>query len=121
MMRVLNDVYIETIAMDDEVTTRAKSILTEFVENKFFPEMRELSKAIFQRIYYSGSFYDGLRVGEATEFDLNVVFDLPFYEDDFDLVKTTHADAKVFKVIPGSAVYCTKKTFEQLMPSTHPR
>ncbi|XP_066913599.1 cyclic GMP-AMP synthase-like receptor [Clytia hemisphaerica] len=62
-----------------------------------------------------------LRVGAATEFDLNVVFKLPFYRGDFDLVTTSHEDALIFNVVPGSAVYCTKKTFDQLMPSTHPR
>lgn len=31
---------------------------------------------IFQRIYGTGSYFDGLRVKSATEFDLNLLLDL---------------------------------------------
>lgn len=31
----------------------------------------------FNRITYVGSFFDGLRVSEATEFDLNVILKIP--------------------------------------------
>ena len=32
---------------------------------------------LYQEMAYSGSYWDGLRVKEATEFDLNIVFKLP--------------------------------------------
>ena len=103
-MEVLNDVYVETISMDDQVTKRAKAVVHGFVEDWFIETMKETDNnfnAIFQRISYVGSFYDGLRVGEATEFDLNVVFRLPFnIVGDFDLVKTNCEDAKFFGVKP---------------------
>ena len=42
---------------------------------------------LFQKIYHTGSFYDRLRVGQATEFDLNIVLKMPFGETFLEVSK----------------------------------
>ncbi|GFS66200.1 cyclic GMP-AMP synthase [Trichonephila inaurata madagascariensis] len=37
----------------------------------------EAFKNLFQGYYYTGSYFEGLRVSEATEFDVNTVFSIP--------------------------------------------
>ena len=76
--RVLNDVYNENkeIQLDDHVTMIAKKIVEVVVKNRLINKMKdvdELFKSCYQNIDHCGSFYDGLRIGEATEFDLNLV------------------------------------------------
>lgn len=37
----------------------------------------------FRHFFLTGSYFEGLRVKEATEFDVNVAFDFPFCQDDY--------------------------------------
>lgn len=37
----------------------------------------ELFKALYERLFYGGSYYDGLRVGHPEEFDLDLLLRLP--------------------------------------------
>ena len=39
-------------------------------------EEDEVFDKLFKEVHHTGSFYDGLRVGNAKEFDLNLVFDM---------------------------------------------
>ena len=72
----------------------------------------KLFRSCFQDIYYSGSYYDGLRITEPTEYDLNVILRLPFnYISDLE-----------FKKIDNT--YCQmslSKDFHRVMPASHPR
>lgn len=36
-----------------------------------------LFKGLYDKLFYGGSYYDGLRVGRPEEFDLDVLFRLP--------------------------------------------
>lgn len=125
MIQVLTDVYAETISLDDDVSKRAKQIVTEVVKDTFINAMREedvLFRSLYRDIFYTGSFYDGLRVGEATEFDLNVVLRLPFcYGNDFCYYDKNSSVGETFGVVPGYALLCSKKSFNLLMPRTHDR
>ena len=38
-----------------------------------------LFDAMFRRVFYGGSYYDGLKVGDPGEFDLDLLLDLPRY------------------------------------------
>lgn len=40
-------------------------------------EKDELFKLLFRRIFYGGSYYDGLKVGKPEEYDLDILFFLP--------------------------------------------
>lgn len=40
-------------------------------------EKDELFKTMFERIFYGGSFYDGLKVAKPEEYDLDLVLNLP--------------------------------------------
>lgn len=46
---------------------------------KAMKEGDPLFKLLYQRRVYTGSYYDGLRITEANEFDLNLVLRLPFF------------------------------------------
>jgi hypothetical protein len=45
----------------------------------------DLFKMLYRKIVWSGSFYDGLKIDEADEFDLNVVFKFPFPQDKLEV------------------------------------
>ncbi|XP_023241922.1 uncharacterized protein LOC111640160 isoform X1 [Centruroides sculpturatus] len=63
-----------------------------------------LFKSVYKRIYYTGSYYDGLRVKNATEFDLNLVLAFP---KNMDLeIRTTNS--------PPSFCTCKLKNKESL-------
>jgi hypothetical protein len=62
-------------------------------------EVDPLFKALFREIYHSGSYYDGLRVGDPREFDLNLLLDLSIFKDYFIVEKCDEA--------PGADAYHT--------------
>ena len=53
----------------------------------FMKEVDSLFKVMFRNIYYTGSFFDGLRIENPDEFDLNIVLDLKLPKQSFQLVK----------------------------------
>ncbi|XP_050030595.1 cyclic GMP-AMP synthase-like receptor isoform X2 [Dermacentor andersoni] len=80
----------EALSKDNNITERNKSILNKVLKN-LCEEMKEdrLFALIFKRLYYTGSSYEGLRIRQADEFDINLVMKLPVQEDDFKLVAET--------------------------------
>ena len=79
---VLNTIYREVIPIsDDEARRRNVQLVKENVCSELINDMKELSplfRELFMKIDYTGSYWDGTRVSEATEFDINVVLKLPF-------------------------------------------
>jgi len=75
-------------------------------------DLMKLEDALFACLYqetaYSGSYWDGLRVKEATEFDLNIVLKLPCQ---FKMEKGRPAYARL---------YLDKPSLNQLIERTHP-
>ncbi|XP_076350516.1 cyclic GMP-AMP synthase-like receptor isoform X2 [Tachypleus tridentatus] len=45
-------------------------------------EKDPLFKVLYQKNYYTGSYYEGLRVAEASEFDVNLILKFPFKSED---------------------------------------
>nr|CAD7401829.1 unnamed protein product [Timema poppensis] len=61
-----------------------------------------LFDAIFQRLCGAGSYFDGLRVGKATEFDMDVVVKLPIDYKQIELSLKKSGPAMTLKItIPG--------------------
>ena len=82
------DFYQQHIPLNKEVTERAITVV-EFIKEEFIPKLRE-SDSLFNHmygdeIYYGGSFYDRLRITEATEFDLDVILELPIPKKEMKL------------------------------------
>lgn len=48
----------------------------EIVENRL-RETNALFKALFQRTFYGGSFYDGLKICKPDEYDLDLLLKIP--------------------------------------------
>ena len=72
------------------MTFKAKRIVEQFIRKKLIDAMKEvdsLFKVMFRNIYYTGSFFDGLRIENPDEFDLNIVLDLKLPKQSFKLVK----------------------------------
>ena len=72
-------------------------------------------------MFYAGSFYDGLRAGEATEFDLNLVLSLPFCLNDLEVCDVDSQDAQTYDVVPGYAVLSSGKSFKEMLYPNHQR
>ncbi len=81
---VLMQVYQKDVALDDDLTKNCRKTVTEFMLC-FLESMKQtdpLFNLLFKnQVFYGGSYYDNLKIGEATEFDLNIVIRLPFNED----------------------------------------
>ena len=72
------------------MTLKAKRIVEQFIRKKLIDAMKEvdlLFKVMFRNIYYTGSFFDGLRIENPNELDLNIVLDLKLPKQSFKLVK----------------------------------
>ena len=55
-------------------------------------ESDELFKTLYQQVYFSGSYYDGLKIGKPDEFDLNLVIDKTPFKDLITLVEGSQGD-----------------------------
>ena len=97
--------------------------MQDFVENVLIDEMKNIDKCfkgLFQKTIITGPFYDGLKVADCTEFELGVVFNLPFFGGHFEVLKTESKESDRLDIQPGSVIFWTDKTFQELLPANHP-
>ena len=84
----LEALYRRKVKIDEGEKQRYRRILNFLLED-VVSKMRETSKtfnALFSKIYYGGSFFDGLKVGSTDqEFDLNIIF--KWSEEDLEVVR----------------------------------
>nr|XP_022917144.1 cyclic GMP-AMP synthase-like [Onthophagus taurus] len=75
---VLQKINSQCISFSVEVEKRNNKILKDVLD-KFVVELKKdpLFKVLYQRVFYGGSFYDNLKVGQPDEFDLDLLFVLP--------------------------------------------
>ena len=76
-----DELYKDNCPLDKERSKRAKGVVKQCIEKTFLSKMKELDGLfgnLFLEIYHAGSFYDGLRIVEPTEFDLNIILKMPF-------------------------------------------
>ncbi|XP_044252321.1 cyclic GMP-AMP synthase-like [Tribolium madens] len=81
MENILTDINRRFISLPEEDVRGNKQIL-ESVLRTFVDVMKTqdpLFEALFRRVFYGGSFYDGLRVGKPVEFDLDLLLHIPTY------------------------------------------
>ena len=111
---VLDDIRKKHLNLNGEQVAKNNKLLKNFVD-QFIDRMAKESKlfrSCFQNIYYSGSYYDGLRITQPTEYDLNIILRLPFnYLSDleFELKGNTYCEMSL------------SKEFHRVMPASHPR
>ena len=78
--RVINLIYQQTIPISNSTEKQENvGLVLDSMEQliKLMKQEDPLFACLYQEMAYSGSYWDGLRVKEATEFDLNIVFKLP--------------------------------------------
>ncbi|XP_077546729.1 cyclic GMP-AMP synthase-like receptor [Haemaphysalis longicornis] len=92
----LNQVHV-TLSKDDETTKRNRAVVDDVLEVliKHMKEQDPLFSKAFKRITYTGSSFEGLRIREADEFDVNLIISLPIRNDEF----------KLAAVLPGFVSY----------------
>ncbi|KAG0444188.1 hypothetical protein HPB47_014068 [Ixodes persulcatus] len=75
---------------------------------------------LFKRLEYTGSFYDGLRIKKADEFDINLVLNLPFEKDEFtcsnDLLSNPNVLSSLIAVYVCNARVASWYTSASLCP-----
>lgn len=77
MARTLIQIYNEHVKIDKAVTVVYKKVLDIVLKNVIdnMKQQSPIFDELYSRIYYTGSFYDGLKIGSTEqEFDLNIVF-----------------------------------------------
>ena len=78
--RVINLIYQQTIPISNSTEKQENvGLVLDSMEQliKMMKQEDPMFACLYQEMAYSGSYWDGLRVKEATEFDLNIVFKLP--------------------------------------------
>ena len=79
--RLLEDLYIRKIKLDDAQDRKCQNVLDKVLQAVVLDKAREKSaefNELFREIYYGGSYYDHLKVNSTDfEFDLNIVFRIP--------------------------------------------
>ena len=80
LVTILNEILKKKGKLNESLVKENNAILKDFLET-FLAAMKScdpLFKLLFQKIYFTGSFYSDLRVSRPDEYDLNVVLKFPF-------------------------------------------
>lgn len=82
----LNQVHV-ILSKDEETTKNNRAIVDTVLEAlvKHMKKVDPLFSKAFKRITYTGSSFEGLRIREADEFDVNLIIILPIRDDEFEL------------------------------------
>eukprot|EP00794_Sanderia_malayensis_P000177 gene177-790_t len=110
---VLHEIYQEDLKLNREKTQELTGIFNRFIDYflKTMKQVDPLFNLLFKNnIHYGGSYYDGLRIGEATEFDLDIILRFPFQED---IVFDTSS-------VPGNVYVGLSRPVDQLIPMNNP-
>ena len=97
-------------------------MVEQFVKKAFISQIKELDglfDVLYSHIYHGGSYYDGLRITEPTEFDLNAILKMPF---DKNLIKLEFGNgtsipfgfAKYYCISPPEKVTTSPKMTKNL-------
>eukprot|EP00794_Sanderia_malayensis_P000178 gene178-791_t len=118
---VLNEIYRKDVKLDPEQTQQLTGIFNNFLD-LFCQTMKQvdpLFNLLFKNnIYHGGSYYDGLRIGEATKFDLNIILRFPF-QHSFIIFDTSSITFDTSSV-PGYAFVGLSRPVDQLVPRHDP-
>ena len=74
---ILENIYVEEVKLDEEAKHESNKII-EFIREVLIRKMCEnngLFNAMYRELYYTGSSYDGLKISEPDEYDLNLILD----------------------------------------------
>ena len=100
--KILQEINEKHIKLKGEDISKSNQIV-DFVKNVVIVQMCQvdpLFSAIYQKLYFTGSFYDGLKVGEPEEFDLNLVLEPKLPKGTFEIVRdsTCHPSFMLFQI-----------------------
>lgn len=115
LKHILKEFNNNRVKVSDDDRKKNMAILQDIVLDKFITAMKTvdpLFNELYKENYYTGSYYEGLKVSDANEFDLNMKLELPFKWDDVQIVYNS--------VPPGYAQYKITKPLEVLL-SRHPK
>jgi len=93
---VLKQITANNIKMNPANISKSNKIVEQFVRYKLMNTMKEvdqLFKIMYRDIYYTGSYYDGLRIENPDEYDLNIVLNLKLPRHTFRLVRNQSCSA----------------------------
>ncbi|XP_075729112.1 cyclic GMP-AMP synthase-like receptor isoform X3 [Rhipicephalus microplus] len=112
----------EALSEDTSITKRNQRILREVLDCLCVQMKSDLLFArIFNRLTYTGSSFEGLRIRQADEFDINLVMKLPIQEGEFKIVAerpghvsymlTMACKERLKKTMDGREMHCLFKLF----------
>ena len=84
-LREVNDNIMKLKKID----IQKSNLILDWLRNDVVNAMKKndvLFKSLFREIYYSGSYYDGLKIRGPDEFDLNIVLNTRKIEESLTLV-----------------------------------
>ena len=81
---------LDKVKLDKVEAENARKIVEELIEDVLIKDMRKNNKLfdlMYSGIFHSGSFYDGTKIEDPYEFDLNIVLDLNCLDIPFKIVR----------------------------------
>ncbi|GJQ86342.1 hypothetical protein Trydic_g9036 [Trypoxylus dichotomus] len=79
MEEILQEINANTITLSTEDVKRNNKILHPLLDILVdkMKSMDELFNSLFRRVFYGGSYYDGIRIKKPDEFDLDLLLHIP--------------------------------------------
>ena len=91
----LKEIYSNSISISESEKKMKVMLVQQFIKNDMIPIMKRtdvLFNLLYQEIFHTGSYFDGLRVNNANEFDLNVLLKIPGLKESAMLFEDTECD-----------------------------
>ena len=124
----LREVNDNVMKLNDKDISKSNQII-EFLKTDVVNAMKQsdpLFNVLYREIYFSGSYYDDLKIGKPDEFDLNFVIDKSPFKDVTKLVEGSAGDKFNVEILhpeknlPLHNVLHRKEVMTRFMNLLHP-
>ena len=124
----LREVNDNVMKLNDEDISKSNQII-EFLKTDVVNAMKQsdpLFNVLYREIYFSGSYYDDLKIGKPDEFDLNFVIDKSPFKDITKLVEGSAGDKFNMEILhpgknlPEHNILKRKQVMTEFMNLTQP-
>jgi len=92
---ILKEIYSNSISISESEKKMKVMLVQQFIKNDMIPIMKRTDihfNILYQEIFHTGSYFDGLRVNNANEFDLNVLLKIPGLKESAMLFEDKECD-----------------------------
>lgn len=113
---ILDDVNKKCVKMNDVMKKEYVRITSEVIKTiiNSLKSTDEVFEKLYSKLEYVGSYFDGLRVAKATEFDLNLIMKLPYNYNQI-LIENQNVSAGFVKINISKATINSNQPSEKVI------